>query len=111
MNKGLLLMLIGLLSGCCKEDIANNTRACVRKKICAAKEDSKIDWVSEYIFNGKVAYAFSTSTLGGIKQDIYDSECNFLCSTYSSSTFTIKNYCDGTWFDSSSVFVRNVWGK
>lgn len=115
MSKVLLLLLV-LLAGCCKEEIADNVPTCIKKKICReVKNSSEIYLVDEHILNDKKFYSFSESNIdGSINEEIYDSQCNFICSMFFSSMMAVPNSnCDTLLYNpyNSSVIIRNIWKK
>lgn len=108
------LLLITIIAGCKKNDIAGDVPSCIRTEIENIKDDPDryyIGKVSEYVFMGRNVYAFEPDDrVMDAGTAIKDSACNTICSVGGFGGPDIM-LCNGAKFYDNAVFKRDIWKK
>ena len=106
-----LIALVVLLSlASCPNNIEPNVPDCIQELIKELEKDECNGAVVEYMFNGKVVYAYGYSyeqcAGADFASSVVDENCEPLC-TLGGIAGLLE--CDGLVFADEAVFVRNVW--
>ena len=106
------LLLIIAFQSCNKENIAENTPACIRQEIKSNENKWMVGSVDEYFFQNKIVYAFSPDdkVIADGTIEIKDEFCNSLCIIGGFGGPNI-NMCNGDNFFQTAVLKRNIWKK
>jgi hypothetical protein len=68
-----------LLYSCSKLDLYDEASKCIERKISTESKEGKIKEVYKFTGDGKEYYYFVSTANDGFN-DLYDAECNFICS-------------------------------
>ena len=106
----LLMLLLIVLPGCNKFEIAEGTPKCVENKIkdfAKGPCDNGVN-VKEYSFQNKTVYVFDPGTCGAdMSAEVIDSDCNGLGALGGFSGNTVINGEDF----SNAIFQKIIWEK
>jgi hypothetical protein len=116
--KKLLFILLTLVAfaqtSCEKSTVAPDVPECIKANIEANrdKEDWYVGNVEEYLFQGKLVYAFNSDSkiIADGDTKVLTSDCVVLCSVGGFGGTSI-NLCNGTNFFQEAVLVRTIWNK
>lgn len=106
----ILLVILPVLSGYqCTKNKIEGIPNCVQKKINEIRAQPK--WnppatVTEYLYNGKTVYLFTSDCCDQYIQ-LYDSDCNYLCAPSGGLTGQGDGKCKD--FYTKATLVREVW--
>lgn len=103
------LGFITLLS-CCNKSKDEKVPNCIYDLIQSTQPSPlEIESVDEYQLNQKRVFLFRMlPECCDIAHPVYNTDCNSVCIL---GGFTGNTNCDGKQFDSTAVFVRQVWHK
>lgn len=108
------VLLIIIITGCIKEDIAHDIPSCIHNDIEKIMDDrnSYIGKVSEYIFDGRTVYTFEPD--GRIIADastlVKSAACDTICHIggYGGPDVTL---CNGVKFYDNALLKRVIWER
>ncbi len=110
----LLLTTVFFVASSCNKDIASNIPDCIKKEIKSNR--SKNDWivgsVEEYLFQGKLVYAFNPDNkiIADGSSIIKDGACNTICSVGGFGGPNV-DFCNGDRFNQTAILKRTIWEK
>ena len=108
-NKLVLLFVVALFFidfQSCKDKSVEKT--CVEIKIANEKDNCLLS-VYTYNYNGSVVYLFKNSGCSGLPAQLYDVNCQYICSPHGGFTGLGDGNCLG--FDSTATNRTLFWSK
>lgn len=111
-NTIIAVILLCVATACNKDDVADNTPACISNEIKSHDRNWAVGRVDEYSFQGKIVYAFEPD--GNIIADgstaIWEDNCHVLCSVGGFGGPDLL-LCNGVKFYEQATYRRTIWKK
>jgi len=105
----LILIVLSLAwTSCEKIDVPKGTPRCITKKI-KKKKGYCLDKVYQYEFNGATVYLFFSSSCFDIKQDLYNEDCDLICSPSGGMNGLGDGQCVN--FYQEAINKKLIWSK